>query len=150
MIENIASVANTLNTSKVFSGIAMIIMNFGSRYVISDITQVHEQLMTSRLFKILALFCMFFVGTRDVLIAMILTASFMVIVHGILNENRKYNLLNSKTVQAAYKENPVKEEEYKKALDVVKKYESIKSQQKEVLETYVDRAEVFRKAFAMI
>lgn len=82
-----------LNNNRVFIGVAMMIMNIGSRYVIADLTDVHQKLMSSPIFKRIILFCMFFVATRDVMISVILTFAFIFIVHGLLNEKRKFNLI---------------------------------------------------------
>lgn len=82
-----------LNNNRIFIGVAMMIMNIGSRYIIADLTDVHQKLMSSPIFKQIILFCMFFVATRDVMISVILTFAFIFIVHGLLNEKRKFNLL---------------------------------------------------------
>lgn len=97
----------------------MIIMNFGSRYVIGDITDSQEQILKSRAFKTVALFCMFFIGTRDVLTAMILTSVFLTMMYSLLNEKNKYTALKT-----------IGEGEYKQALEIVQRYEKEKQVQR--------------------
>jgi ABC-type multidrug transport system fused ATPase/permease subunit len=110
-----------LNNSKLFTGLTMIMMNMGSRYVLADISQMQEQIMKHALFKKLILFCMFFVGTRDVLLAAILTFAFSAIVHGLLNEHSRYNLL-PRSLQTIQNLDTMRTE-YERAKRMVEKYE---------------------------
>jgi hypothetical protein len=95
-LDLILQALNGLNSNRVFIGVTMMIMNIGSRYVIADLTEVHQKIMSSPLFKQIILFCMFFVATRDIMTSLILTFAFVVIMHGLLNEKRKFNLLPNK------------------------------------------------------
>lgn len=82
-----------MNNNKVLSGIAMIIMNFGSRFVVGDLTTFQEEVLKSEVAKKIILWCIFFVATRDVLVAAMLTFGFYIVVKGLLNEHKRYNLL---------------------------------------------------------
>ena len=76
-----------VGSNKIFIGIAMIIMNLGSRYIVNDITPEHEAIMKSSLFKKVVMFCIVFVATRDIMTAIILTFAFSVIMGGLLNKS---------------------------------------------------------------
>jgi hypothetical protein len=76
-------------------GLAMIIMNFGSRYILGDLSQFHENVLKSEVAKKIILFCIFFVATRDILVAIMLTFAFYFVVFGILNEKKLYNIVGS-------------------------------------------------------
>jgi hypothetical protein len=119
-LNTILGIASHLNTNRFFIGTAMIIMNLGSRYIITDMTKAHERLMTSTVFKRIILFCMFFVATRDVMISCMLTFAFVIVVNGFLNETKKFNLLPNSMKNIT---SPVSETEYKKALEIIKQYE---------------------------
>jgi len=82
-----------INNSKIAAGIAMIAMNFGSRFVVTDVSKFQEQVLQSALAKQFVLLCIFFVATRDIMIAFMMTAAFYVVVFGLFNENKKYNVL---------------------------------------------------------
>lgn len=82
-----------LNTNKLFWGVTMVLMNMGSRFVIMDVSKNHEQLLMSDLVKKLILFCMFFVGTRDIITALMLTFAFSIIVQGLLDHSSRFCIL---------------------------------------------------------
>jgi hypothetical protein len=88
-------ILNIINTNKFVAGLAMIAMNYGSRFVTSDVTKFQEQVLQSEIAKKFVLFCIFFVATRDVMVASMLTFAFYVVVNGMLNEHKKYNILGA-------------------------------------------------------
>ena len=86
---------HNINTNKLLVGVAMLVMNMGSRYILADFTKLHEKVFMSTAFKTLVIFAITFVATRDFMSACILTFAFIVIMYGLLNETRKFNLLHS-------------------------------------------------------
>ena len=116
-----------LNTSKLFAGITLIIMNFGSRFVIGDMTAAHEAIYSSPGFKKIVLFCMFFVGTRDVITSAMLAFAFSIVVDVLLNEKRRFNLVPSFIVKKASLSS---EARYQEALKFVRSYEEAKKRGK--------------------
>lgn len=90
---------SSLSTDKMFVGLSMILMNVGSRYVVGDLTQAQQQLLTSEAVKQLIVFCMFFVPTRDVLVSMMLTFAFFFVTKNLLNEKANYNILTSEAFE---------------------------------------------------
>jgi hypothetical protein len=83
----------SLAESKIFLGITMIIMNYGSKYVVNDITKYHDYIMQSTLSKKIVLFCMCFVATRDIMTSIILTFTITLIIDVLMNEKSKFSLL---------------------------------------------------------
>lgn len=84
-----------LSSNKLFTGLAMLMMNLGSRYIIMDIGSSYEALFDNVVVKQLIVFCMFFASTRDVKLAGILTFAFWFVVMGLLNKKRPLNVLPS-------------------------------------------------------
>lgn len=84
---------NWINGNKFIVGLAMITMNFGSRYLIMDVTAKQDKLFKSPVFKKVVLFCIFFVGTRDVLMAAMLWMAANFILEVLLNEHKRFNLI---------------------------------------------------------
>jgi hypothetical protein len=82
-----------INNNKFIAGLAMISMNFGSRYVIGDVSKFQEQVLQSDWAKKFVLLCIFFISTRDIMTAFMLTFAFYFVVNGVFNENKKYNIL---------------------------------------------------------
>jgi hypothetical protein len=80
-------------SEKIFTGLAMVIMNYGSRYVVSDITKYHEHVMQSIIAKKIILFCMCFVATREVMPSIILTFGITLIIDFLMNEKSRFSIL---------------------------------------------------------
>jgi hypothetical protein len=80
-------------SSKMFAGVAMLLMNLGSRYVVSDITAVEERIFKSDLIKPIIVFCMIFIPTRDVMVSIMLTFAYFFVMNNFL---QKLHLLISK------------------------------------------------------
>lgn len=106
-----------LNGNKVFWGITMLILNMGSRYVIADLGKFHEKVLTHELFKVVIVFCMFFVATRDVTIAFLLCCMYIILIDGIFHEKRNYSLTKGFDVGISV-------QDYQKAKQTVMEFES--------------------------
>ena len=89
----ITPVLAQLASNKYFIGVAMIVMNLGSRFVIADISKAQESLINNEVFKKLVVFCIFFISTRDILVACMLAFAFNLIVYGMFNEHKRYNIV---------------------------------------------------------
>lgn len=90
---NMDTILTSIATNKMFIGCAMLIMNIGTKHIVADITPALEEVIKSPIFKKIIVFCMFFIGTRDIMTSIILTFAFTVIINGLLNEKSKYSLL---------------------------------------------------------
>lgn len=112
-------IIDLLNNNKFIWGITMLLLNFGSRYVIADLGKFHEAVLSNEYFKKIVIFSMFFVATRDILTAFLLTVLYILIIDGILNEKRKYCIVPSK-----YKNISISEKEYVNAKKIIENYES--------------------------
>lgn len=124
-----------MNGNKFFWGVTMLLLNFGSRYVVGDLGKIHEQILGNEIVKKIITFSLFFVATRDVIIAFVLTILYILIIDGILHEKRKFCLVPSK-----YKNVDLSKEEYEKAQEVIKKYEESKKNEtgNNIYELYKD------------
>lgn len=114
-----------LNNNKVLWGVTMVLMNIGSRYVIADLGKIHDSLLATEFVKKIIIFSIFFVATRDILIAFMLTISYIFIIDGILHEKRRFCIVPKKYINQV--ENKISKEEYLKAKSIVMKYEAIAS-----------------------
>lgn len=109
-----------LNGNKFFWGVTMLLLNFGSRFVIGDLGKVHEQILANEFVKKIITFSLFFVATRDIVIAFVLTILYIVIIDGILHENRRFCIIPQKYIKT---HKQITDEEYQRALSIVKEYE---------------------------
>jgi hypothetical protein len=81
---------NPLNTSKLFAGILMILMNVGSKYVDIGLSKSQEHALKAGLGREIVIFCVVFLGTRDLILSIIMTSAFIILSDHIFNENSKF------------------------------------------------------------
>jgi hypothetical protein len=82
-----------LNNSKYFAAMMMLLLNLGSRYISMELSQLHEDFLSNTFIRRFLVFTVVFIATRDIKVALISTAIFIVIVSGIFNEDSKYCIL---------------------------------------------------------
>ena len=78
-----------LNNDKFFLGIMLILLNLGSRYLVDEISTNEEEYRRNILLRRVAIFAVCFVGTRDVVTSILLTAGFIIIASGISRRSRE-------------------------------------------------------------
>ena len=115
----------SINTNKLFIGFSMIFLNIGSRYIELKLTKSQEMLLKNIGREIL-IFSVAFIGTRDIIISLIITSLFIIFSKYVFNEDSKYNILPEKYKQlsAAIDTNhdgELSQEEIDNALKVLKK-----------------------------
>ena len=114
-----------INGSKFFAGFVMILLNIGSRYVKIDISKGQEKYLKKSLGRHMLVFATTWLGTKDLLIALALTAIFNVFVDYLLNEESKLCIVpkkyrNYENVLDLDGDGVVTEEEIKKAEEILK------------------------------
>ena len=85
-----------INESKFVIGIAMILLNVGSKYVDFKFSKSQEQLLRNGIAREILIFTIVFMGTRDIMYAIILTAAFIILSEHVFNEQSKYCLVSDK------------------------------------------------------
>ena len=93
LINHILLFTSNLNNSKYFAGITMILLNLGSKYISMDLSQTHENILGSKLFRRIIMFVVVFTATRDVLISIIITFAFIVLVSILSHDESNYCLI---------------------------------------------------------
>ena len=109
----------TLNNSKYFAGIMMILLNLGSRYLIMELSESQEQMFNNKIIRRFTIFTIVFIATRDIYVSFILTAIFIIFVSNLFNENSNYCII--KKQKKIFKS--VTKNDYEKAKHLVKLYE---------------------------
>ena len=87
---------NYLNNSKFMFGLAMIIVNIGAKYVEVKFTKVQEKYFRYTIGRELLIFALVFMATHDIIISVIMTASFMILANYVFNENSRFTVLPKK------------------------------------------------------
>jgi len=85
-----------LNNSKFFAGIIMLIMNIGSKYITLELSKSQEDYVKYTLGRQILVFAILWMGTRDIVVALILTCVFIVFADYLLNDNSKYCIIPDK------------------------------------------------------
>jgi hypothetical protein len=91
----------SLNSSKYFAGIVMILLNVGSKFISIQFSKSTEEYLKMTVSKQILVFSMAWLGTRDIYTALGLTAVFVVLSDHLFNEDshfcvvpQQYRVLN--------------------------------------------------------
>jgi ABC-type multidrug transport system fused ATPase/permease subunit len=114
-----------LSTSKLFIGLMMIFMNLGSRFIELKLTKGQEMIFKNIAREVL-IFTIAFMGSRDLIIAFIITAVFIILSNFVFNENSKYCILPEsyrklESVIDSNGDGKVSQEELDKAYEILRK-----------------------------
>jgi len=127
----------TLNNSKFFAGVVMIMLNIGSKYVTIELSKNQEQYLKNNIGRQLLIFAISWMGSRDILIALALTAIFTVLTDHLFNEQSSLCIIPQKYRRYEHlldldEDNTVTDEEIKKASEILDKAKK-KAQKQEQL-----------------
>jgi hypothetical protein len=133
-----------INTSKLFAGILMILMNIGSKYIEMGLSKSQEQALRNGLGREIMIFCVVFLGTRDIVLSIIMTAAFVILSNHVFNENSRFcvipnHLKKLNELIDVNDDKVISPEEEKQAMEILEKAKKIrkKKQQGEFL-SYMD------------
>tara|TARA_B100001540_G_C15620665_1_gene557463 strand:+ start:40 stop:483 length:444 start_codon:yes stop_codon:yes gene_type:complete len=137
MISFIIDSLKTLNNSKFFAGVVMIMLNIGSKYVTIELSKNQEQYLKNNIGRQLLIFAISWMGSRDILIALALTAIFTVLTEHLFNEQSSLCIIPQKYRRYEHlldldEDNTVTDEEIKKASEILDKAKK-KAQKQEQL-----------------
>ena len=93
-------VLGALGDNKFFVGIMLLVLNLGSRHLVDEFSTNPEEYSRNLVLRRLAIFAVCFVGTRDILVSIVLTAAFIIISTGISLKNREGMANSTKPVDA--------------------------------------------------
>jgi hypothetical protein len=75
-----------INNSKFFAGVIMIMLNVGSKFIPIQFSKSAEEYLKKSLSKIMLVFAMSWMGTRDIYTAVLLTGVFVILSDYLFNE----------------------------------------------------------------
>lgn len=78
-----------LNNSKLFLGVMLILLNIGSRYLVDELSTNPDEYNRNIVLRRIAVFAVCFVGTRDLVTSILLTAGFIIIAQGVSSRSRE-------------------------------------------------------------
>ena len=116
----------SLNSSKFFAGIMMILLNIGSKYITVKLSKSQEAYLRNYVLREILIFAIVFTATKDVYISLILTAVFFVLTQHLFNEESRICILPKKfkklhNVLDSNKDGEVSETEIKEAIAILRR-----------------------------
>ena len=96
LFANIGAALASLNNSKFFAGLVMIMMNIGSKYISIKLTKSQEKYLKNNVAKQMLIFAIAWMATKDILIALAITAIFHVLANHLLNEESSMCIIPQK------------------------------------------------------
>ena len=87
---------NNLDNNKYFTGIILIIINLGTKYISLELSKTQEAYLKYAIGRQILIFSILWMGTRDILISLLFTAIFVALADYLLNENSKYCIIPDK------------------------------------------------------
>jgi len=117
---------NSLNTNMFFAGIMMLTLNIGSRYIQLNLSPSAESYLKYAITKEFLIFTIAWMGTRNIYVALTLTASFIILSDYVLNDKSSFCILPDKfkKLQSSIDVNDdkiISELEIKNAVDILEK-----------------------------
>jgi len=87
--------------------IAIIISQVAGKYLKYDITKAQEKILTHPFMQFVMYFCIIYFSTKNIPLSLIIVLVSFILLHVLLNENHKYNILSPVWL---YEEKIIKEE----------------------------------------
>ena len=113
-----------LNSSKIFAGIMIIILNISSRFVNLKISKSFESYLKHTFSRQVLVFAIAWMGTRDIYVALGIVILFTIIVDFLCNEDSQFCCFSNdfKNYHIELMTERVSKEDFDKANDTIKKY----------------------------
>jgi hypothetical protein len=118
---------DNINKSKVFAGLALLMLNVGSKHIDISLTPAQESLFKNSITKQALIFSIAWIGSRDVYTALLITSAHVLITEILLNGKSNFSVLPEKLKKFeadidANNDGIIQEEELDKAINIIRKY----------------------------
>jgi len=127
---------NSINQSKLFMGIVMLLMNIGSKYIEFGFSKTQEEALRNGIGREILIFAIVFLGTHDIVISILMTAAFIILSDHLFNEDSDYCIAPNylKGVASLIDTNndgKISPEEEKRAMELLRKADSQRDEQQQ-------------------
>ena len=124
----------SLNNSKFFAGIIMIILNIGSKYITIKLSKTQESYLRNTLARQVLIFAIAWMGTKDIYLSLVLTAIFVVLSDYLLNEKSRMCMIPKKWIRLQLaidtdRDGIINEQEINQAISVLEKAKRVRERQ---------------------
>lgn len=125
-MESLKYYLSNINESKLLAAIAMLLINIGSKYIELKISDSQAEYMRNEIGREILIFAMVFVGTKDIILSLIVTAAFVVLSNTIFHEESNYCIIPEKYIQVKKlvdknNDNKISNDELNKAYEILNK-----------------------------
>ena len=123
MFNYLKKIENKVKNNKMLLGILIITINVISRNIKINLTPFQKYLIDNVLIRQLFIFCVTFIGTKDLKISLLLTGSFYVLSSHLLHEGSPFSLVPKRFRDAVdtNNDNEISSEEIDDAIDTLEK-----------------------------
>ena len=83
ILHHVHNSVNFLNNNTIFAGIMLLLLNIGSRFIVHELSHDDKEYSQNLILRRLSIFAVCFIGTKDLVSSVILTAAFVVIAGGV-------------------------------------------------------------------
>ena len=114
-----------IGVNKIFNGVSTMAIQFGGRYVASEIPSNVERVLNRPFFRRLFIFFIAFIAFRDIKIAILATLIFILLFNYLLDEKSKIYLgkiFRLQPLEEIKKETPITAVELENSLNVIRRY----------------------------
>ena len=124
---------NSLNNNKIFAGVIILIMNICSRYATLELSKSQEYYVKYIFGKQLLLFAIIWIGTRDIIISIVLTILFLILADYLLNDQSKYCIIPSNCKIEDFSGN-ITQKDINDSISILKKAHALKRDKSSLIE----------------
>jgi len=78
---------NVINNSKLFTGLIMICLNIGSKFITVKLSPSQEEFMKNYVAREILIFAVCWMGTRDIITSLLLTGAFFIVTEFLFHED---------------------------------------------------------------
>lgn len=106
-----------LSGNKYILGLMILLINLGARYIGNEVSDFMHKVLNHKFARRFLIFLVIWMGTRDLVVALVITIGFILLANTAFNENSDYCVLPTKN------EAPITKEEYDLAKQLIDKYD---------------------------
>jgi len=107
-----------LSGNKYILGTMILLINLGARYIGNELNEFSHKILNHKFARRFLIFLVIWMGTRDLVCALVITTCFILLSNTLLNEQSEYCILPIESPS------PISKEEYDIAKQMVVKYEA--------------------------
>ena len=118
---------DNINKSKIFAGLALLMLNVGSKHIDISLSPAQEALFKNSITKQFLIFSIAWVGSRDVYTALLITCGYVLITEILLNGKSNFSVLPEKLKKMetdidTNNDGIIQDAELEKVINIIRKY----------------------------